>query len=79
MIALRASECSTHSELPALFLPSCAYMINAESLITFSTVAKIVATPYLTTAVSILLVSVDNSHMNIYNSLKTQRNSRITP
>ena len=43
------------------------------------TVAKIVATPYLTTTVSILLVSVDNSHMHIYNSLITQRNNWITP
>ena len=43
------------------------------------TVAKIDATPNLTTTVSILLVSVDNSNMHIYNSLKTQRNNRVTP
>ncbi len=45
----------------------------------FSTVAKIDATPYRTTAVSIHLVSADNPHMHISNSLKTQRNNRATP
>jgi hypothetical protein len=44
-----------------------------------TTVAKIAATSTLATAVSILLVSVDNSPMHISNSLKTQRNNRVTP
>jgi len=43
------------------------------------TVARIDATRNHTPAVSILLVSMDNSHMNISNSLKTQRNNRLTP
>jgi len=42
------------------------------------TAAKIAATPYPTTAVSIPLVSVDNSHMHIANSLKTQRKNLVT-
>ena len=37
------------------------------------------ATPNRTPAVSISLVSVDDSHMNIYNSLIPQRNNRIIP
>ena len=41
--------------------------------------SKLTPLIYLTTAVSILLVSVDNSQMNISISLKTQRNNRITP
>ena len=49
------------------------------SLDSKNTVAIFVATSYLTTAVSILLVSVDNSQMNIYNSLKTQRNNQDNP
>ena len=54
-------------------------VIPGKSFNSKNTDAIFVATPYRTTAVSILLVSVDNSHMHIYNSLKTQRNSRITP
>ncbi len=43
------------------------------------TVAKIDATPYLTTAVSILLVSVDTSQTQISNSFITQLNNWVTP
>jgi len=42
------------------------------------TVAKIAATSNPPTTASILLVSVDNSQMHISNSLKTQRNNRVT-
>ena len=52
------------------------HMLQAHLII--PTVAKIDATSYLTTTVSILLVSVDNSQMHIYNSLKNQRNNRVS-
>jgi hypothetical protein len=64
-----------------LELIACQILVQYPHPLTFPshiTVAKIDVTPNLTTAVSILLVSVDNSQMYIYSSLKTQRNNRIT-
>jgi len=54
-------------------------VIPGKSFNSKNTDAIFVATPYLTTTVSIPLVSVDNSPMHISNSLKTQRNNWVTP
>ena len=59
--------------------PSIWYHSLSIQFLIILTVANIDATPYRTPSVSIQLVCVDNPQMHRYNSLKTQRNNRITP